>query len=264
MQKDLLPVESLDLVFAEATHDEVLHMGSRFDFEFDLPAVDFFLEALQSLLLEMPRDPPNNHFISHHPQRPDIALIGVSFFVEYLRRHVGRSAHNGVEEAVVFGMLGEAEVSDFEDVVFDEYVLGFEISMRDSVFGELSKTIQYLDQVLHGLLLFEFALFEDLSQGASLRQLQHYVEIVDGLVHIVKPDDVGAFEFFVDLYFGIEGSLGIFVLVDFGFGDYLDRNFLLGFLIKTFVDLRKGAFPKFLAEEYDVLSDSFLGIVVHF
>lgn len=127
--------------------------------------------------------------------------------------------------------------------------------MDDSVFNKLTKPIEYLDEVLHGLLLFQSAaLLEVLPERSSLRQLQNDVEIVLGLVHIMKPDDVLTFEPLHNLNLRVECVLGVLILLDFGFGYNFDGDFLLGLFLDALENLRECTFSEFVVEVDNILA----------
>lgn len=93
-------------------------------------------------------------------------------------------------------LFGEPKVSQFEFIVFDEDVLGFEVPMGDTVFDELTEPTHDLEEVAHSFLLIEsvtLRAFETRPEGSLLGQFENDVEIVHGLVHVVEFDDVGAF-----------------------------------------------------------------------
>jgi len=156
MQKYLLPVVSFCLVDAKAPQNEVSHLRTANVFrDDDLSGVYFLLEAIKGPHFEIPGDLAHHHLVSHNSKRPYVTLIGVDFLIENLWRHVGGSAHLRLEEAVVFRVLGQSEISYLQHIVLDEDVFRLEISMDDPVFNQFSEAIQNLYQILHHPLLLE-------------------------------------------------------------------------------------------------------------
>ena len=89
-------------------------------------------------------------------------------------------------------------------------------------------------------------------------QFENNVEVVDCLVDIIELDNVGAFELFVDLDFGIESILVILVLENLVLIDNLDCHLGLGLLLNSQVDFRESPFSQFGAKEDDIFAYSLL------
>ena len=158
-------------------------------------------------------------------------------------------------------MFGKPEICYLQNIVLYKDVFGFEVSMSDPVFDELTKSTQNLEEEFHGDLFCESARFEEVgSQGSALGQFQDNVEIVDSFVHVEELDNVGAFQLFVDLNFRVEGILVVFVFENLVFVDDLHSYLRLGLLLNSQVDLGEGPLPQLGSQENDVFAYSFLSV----
>ena len=100
------------------------------------------------------------------------------------------------------------------------------------------------------------------AESSTLSQLEDNIEVVDSFVNIEESDDVGTLELFVDLDFGVEGTLVVFILKNFILVDNLDCHFGLSLLLNAQIDSGEGSFAKDIVLEDDVLPYSFL-LVTH-
>jgi hypothetical protein len=91
-----------------------------------------------------------------------------------------------------------------------------------------------LEEVFHGDFLGESACFWEVwSECSTLCKLEYDVEVVDCLVYVEEPDDIGTFEFFIDLYFWVEGTFVVLVLEYFIFIDHFDCHLCLGVFLNA-------------------------------
>jgi hypothetical protein len=142
-------------------------------------------------------------------------------------------------------MFGKAEICNFKNIIFNKDILGFEITMYDSNLSHLTKTVQDLYQILHNFFLLEpaFVHFQHFSKSTTLGKFKYNIEIVNGFVNIIKPDNVWTFELLIDLNFRIEGSFSILILHDFSFVDDFNSYLFFGFFINSFKNFGKCTTP---------------------
>ena len=95
VQKYLLPVEPFAFLLLQTPQNEVLHVVAylHLPWKHYLPRRYFLPEPFLRLFRENPRNPPHQHLVSHHPQRPNVALVRVPFLIQDLRSHVAGSSH---------------------------------------------------------------------------------------------------------------------------------------------------------------------------
>ena len=124
--------------------------------------------------------------------------------------------------------------------------------MGDAVFDKLAEAAEDLEQVFHGHFLGEPAcLWEVGSECPTLCKLEHDVEVVDSLVYIEEPDDVGALQLFIDLYFWVEGAFIVLVLEYFIFIDDFHCDLSLGVFLDAQVDGGEGPLSEgIILEDY--------------
>ena len=112
------------------------------------------------------------------PQPPHVVGFGVVQNSSYdLRGRVGRAAAEGLAQHVLLELPRKAEVADDNvPVLFDEDVLGFDVSVDYSVAVEMVHSQHYLPEYPFGLPLTHGAFALDQVQEVALGGVFHYNE----------------------------------------------------------------------------------------
>ena len=77
------------------------------------------------------------HLIKDDSQRPNICFIGVDLAFENFRGHVDGGAEHGFSHFVRRSeVFAEAEISEFDDAVVEENIVGLKVPMHDIVLVE--------------------------------------------------------------------------------------------------------------------------------
>lgn len=111
--------------------------------------------------------------------------------------------------------------------------------MHDIVFIEYLKSLQQLLEDKQGMLLGQFDLLgEQVLESATVAIFIDEIEVVGGLEHIVVFDDIGVI---LDVGKNVDlinrALLQLFVLLEFVYGDHLDRVLFLVVVVYRAVDL---------------------------
>jgi hypothetical protein len=82
-----------------------------------------------------------DHPVKHNSQRPDVALLGVWFVVDYLRRHEDETAHTSPS---LPECCGQSEVDDFGRLTLGdvEDVLELQVAVDDVQLVELADALE--------------------------------------------------------------------------------------------------------------------------
>ena len=94
--KDLCPVEAFFFIDANAAINEMSYIRANIYWlrNDDFSIQNFILEALHIVLGESPGNFSDHLLIQDDSKGPNIAFVGISFFLDNLGSHVGRSSHN--------------------------------------------------------------------------------------------------------------------------------------------------------------------------
>lgn len=148
-----------------------------------------------------------DHLVQDHSQRPAITLLTVERAQIGFRRHVGRRAHiEGLDDLFGPDDLAEAEIDDGGvEILINEYIRWFEISVDDAVERDGVAPNQYLFEDIHGFLLAESSLHGNVVfQRAALAQLGDNVAEVVFFQDVVQLDNMVAADGFQRVFLILE------------------------------------------------------------
>lgn len=233
----MFPIKTFLFIPAKAAHDEVLHLAADLEpcRENHLSRCYLLSISLNGLFSEGPRDLSHHHLISDDSKGPDVTFIAVSFLAQNLGSHVGWSPHHCFQRSTLLLVLfGKPEIGNLQHIIFDQDVLRFQIAVSNSMLGELPESVENLNKAFESLFFLKTARFEKRGpQISPFSQLKDDVEVVQCFMNIIEPDDIGAFQLFVDLYLCVEGIFGVLVLHDFIFAKDFDCDFFFGVLFNA-------------------------------
>lgn len=151
MAAELFQAHALLLVGSEALPDEVLQVLRQIFKQVNAVLVDLLNEL--SLVAAGPRCFAMQDLVQNNAHRPDIVFCGVDIALQCLRTHVKRRADVDCFLGVGGGLLGEAEISDFDHLVPEEDIGGFEIAVQEAVLRDVDIPHDKLPDDGQGVLL---------------------------------------------------------------------------------------------------------------
>ena len=194
---------------------------------------------------------PEEHFVEDHPQGPNISLGCVDLSSEHLWRHVdGRPQHSRSHVPLPQQVLAKSKVSQLQDTVVEEDVVGLQVPMHDVELVENLERLHQLGKDSQRLLLPELSLLLQLAvESLAIAELVNEVEVVGGFEHLDKLDDVGALldPGEVPDLIG-RAFLEAGVLLELLDGDDLDGILLLSEVVDPLVDLAEAALAQGVQE----------------
>lgn len=109
-----------------------------------------------------------------------------------LRRRVVETSTTGLEQFSVLHEVRQPEVSYFEDVVWpQQYVLGFQVSMRDQVQVSCFHPVDDLLEKLFDLFLRKIVVLYIVVQFPALSHLHNHEDVGSSVQHLIEFDYVG-------------------------------------------------------------------------
>lgn len=172
--------------------------------------------------------------VHDHPEGPDIHFEAVAdFAVQDLGRDVvGRAADGSLFFAVEFELGGQPEVSQLELVLLPkEQITELEVSVDDAVGVEVLECLDRLHDIVLHLLVCQFLPpLDEFVERLVWAHLEQDVHVVVVFEYVLKLDDAGVVQGFVDLDFR-DQLLARPRLRQRGLRNDLGRDLLLGLQI---------------------------------
>lgn len=193
---------------------------------------------------------PVEHLVEDDSQRPDVCFGAVDLSPEDFGRHVDGRPKHGFGHVGLLQAFAEPEISELDDALVEEDVVGFEVAVHDVVLVEDLEGVDELLEDEEGLLFGNDPLLaENALKRASVAVLVDEVEVVGRLEHVDVLDDVLVL---LDVRQNVDlvdrALLQLLVLFEPTHLDHLDRVLLVVQLVDSPVHLSVGALPDYLVK----------------
>ena len=188
------PLDSLLGVFGEDSSEKLFGFGGDEDFRghLELGFLQYFDQFGDGVRFEGAVSV--EHFVEDDADGPNIGLVGVDLAVEDFGGHVDGGAQHGFRHLGFLETFAEAEITNFEDAIVEEDVIGLEVPMHDVVLVEDLEGFEELFEDEEGFFFLEGVFLpEEPLQSAAVAVLVDEVEVVLGFEHVVVGDDVFVF-----------------------------------------------------------------------
>jgi hypothetical protein len=131
----LHPTNPAHGILGQHTGNQPFHKSRTGSWKLQLFAIKHFYEIGYGIGLE--RTDPKDHLVQHHSQRPDVCLVRVYFPFEHFRRHIDRRSEHSLGHLISgVEILAETEVTQLDDTVMEEDVVGLHVAVHDVVLVE--------------------------------------------------------------------------------------------------------------------------------